>query len=60
MNTIVLYDESVDIPGGIDDLGAFRRWAHFDDFPTTGRICFLNGRVWVEMSIWPYVSKWAG
>ncbi len=50
MNTIVLYDESVDIPSGIDDLGAFRRWAHSDDFPTTGRICFLNGRVWVDMS----------
>ena len=50
MNTIVLYDESVDIPSGIDDLAAFRRWAHSDGFPTTGRICFLNGRVWVDMS----------
>ena len=50
MNTIVLYDESVDIPSGIDDLTAFRRWAHSDGFPTTARICFLNGRVWVDMS----------
>jgi Uma2 family endonuclease len=50
MNTIVLYDDSVDIPSGISDLAAFRRWAHSDDFPATGRICFLDGRVWVDMS----------
>ncbi len=50
MNTIVLYDESVDIPNGISDLSGFRRWVHSDDFPETGRICFLDGRVWVDMS----------
>jgi hypothetical protein len=50
MNTIVLYDESVDIPDGISDLAGFRRWVHSDDFPKTGRICFLDGRVWVDMS----------
>ena len=50
MNTIVLYDESVDIPDGISDLAGFRRWVHSDDFPETGRICFLDGRIWVDMS----------
>ena len=50
MNTIVLYDDSVDIPSGISDLAAFRRWVHSDEFPATGRICFLDGRVWVDMS----------
>jgi Uma2 family endonuclease len=50
MNAIVLYDESVDIPDGIADLTNFRRWSHSDDFRETGRICFLNGRVWVDMS----------
>ena len=50
MNTIVLYDDSVDIPDGISDLAGFRRWVHSDDFPETGRICFLDGRVWVDMS----------
>jgi hypothetical protein len=49
MNTIVLYDDSVDIPNGIGDLAAFRRWAHSDEFPEAGRICFLDGRVWVDM-----------
>jgi Uma2 family endonuclease len=50
MKTIVLYDDSVDIPDGISDLAGFRRWVHSDDFPETGRICFLDGRVWVDMS----------
>ena len=50
MDTIVLYDDSVDIPAGISDLPGFRRWVHSDDFPDTGRICFLDGRVWVDKS----------
>ena len=50
MNTIVLYEDSVDIPDGVSDLDAFRHWAHSDDFPEAGRICFLDGRVWVDMS----------
>ena len=50
MNTIVLYDDSVVIPDGISDLEAFRRWVHSEDFPAAGRICFLHGHVWVDMS----------
>ena len=36
MNTIVLYDETVDIPDGINDLAAFRRWAHSDIYWRAG------------------------
>src|SRR5262249_45787390 len=50
MNTIVLYDDEVRIPDGIKTLAAFRRWAHSDDFPQTGRTCFLDGQVWLDMS----------
>ena len=50
MNTIVLYEDSVVIPDGISDLEAFRRWAHSEDFPDAGRICFLHGELWVDMS----------
>jgi Uma2 family endonuclease len=50
MSTIVLYDDAVVIPDGISDLEAFRRWAHSEDFPEAGRICFLHGDVWVDMS----------
>ena len=50
MSTIVLYDESVIIPDGITDVEAFRRWVHSEEFPEAGRICFLHGDVWVDMS----------
>jgi Uma2 family endonuclease len=32
------------------DLESFRRWFHSDEFPEAGRICYLNGEVWVDMS----------
>jgi hypothetical protein len=50
MNTVVLYDYSVHIPDGIGDLAGFPRWVQSDDFSEPGRICFLDGRVWVDMS----------
>jgi hypothetical protein len=50
MSTIVLYDDAVHIPDGIKTLAAFRRWAHSAEFPEAGRICFLEGHVWVDMS----------
>jgi hypothetical protein len=42
-NTIVLYQDSVDIPNRIGDLVAFSRWVHSDESPETGRICRLDG-----------------
>jgi Uma2 family endonuclease len=51
MQTVIFKDESVlHIPNGISDLAAFRRWAHSDQFPEKGRICYLDGEVWVDMS----------
>jgi Uma2 family endonuclease len=50
MNTIVLYESAVHIPDGIRDLTGFRRWIHSDDFPEAGRICYLDGQVWVDIS----------
>ena len=50
MNTIVLYNEAVHIPDRIKSLAAFRRWFHSEEFPDAGRICYLNGQVWVDMS----------
>lgn len=48
--TFVLYDEFVSVPAWVDDLASFRRWAHSEEFPESGRICYLNGEVWVDMS----------
>src|SRR5581483_7244676 len=28
----------------------FRRWTESDEFPEEGRVCFLNGEVWADMS----------
>ncbi len=43
-------DEEVRIPAWVVDPESFRRWADTDDFPETGRIWFLKGEVWVDMS----------
>jgi Uma2 family endonuclease len=51
MQTVILADESIlQIPNGINDFAAFRRWAHSDEFPEKGRICYLDGEVWLDMS----------
>lgn len=51
MSTIVLDELVVEIPAEVEgNLKTFRRWARSGDFPETGRICFLDGTVWVDMS----------
>jgi Uma2 family endonuclease len=50
MSTIVVEGQMVHIPPWVDTLAAFRRWTESDDFPDSGRICYLKGEVWVDMS----------
>jgi Uma2 family endonuclease len=50
MVTLVIETDRVSIPDWVTDLASFRRWANSEDYPETGRICFLNGEVWVDMS----------
>jgi Uma2 family endonuclease len=50
MSTIVVDSQSVHIPPWVSDQRSFRRWARSDEFPESGRICFLAGEVWVDMS----------
>ena len=50
MSTIVLEDEVVRIPNWVVDLASFRRWTEMDEFPEKGRICYLAGEVWVDLS----------
>jgi Uma2 family endonuclease len=42
--------DQVQVPEWVVDLDSFRRWADTDEFPDTGRIYFLKGEVWVDMS----------
>lgn len=50
MSTIVLYDDAIHLPDGINTLVAFRGWLRSDSFPEAGRISYLRGQVWVDMS----------
>jgi Uma2 family endonuclease len=50
MITIVNETDQVDVPPWVSDLDSFRRWADLDEFPEEGRICYLKGNVWVDMS----------
>jgi Uma2 family endonuclease len=43
--------EEVSIPEWVVDLESFRRWYHSDDFPEEGRIDYIQGAVWVDMSM---------
>jgi Uma2 family endonuclease len=50
MSIIYLYDEFIRIPPWVVDHASFRRWLHSDEFPEKGRICYLNGEVWADMT----------
>lgn len=51
MTTRVFLDaDVVTVPDWVNDLESFRRWSDDDDFPEKGRISFLEGEVWVDMS----------
>jgi Uma2 family endonuclease len=39
------------IPAWVTDLEAFRRWARSEEFPEQGRLSFLRGYTWVDMSM---------
>jgi Uma2 family endonuclease len=50
MSTFLLDDDAVHVPAWVVDHASFRRWLHSDDFPEVGRVFFLQGEVWVDMS----------
>jgi Uma2 family endonuclease len=50
MVTMFVEGDKVSVPTWVTDLPSFRRWAHSDDFPESGRICYLDGEVWIDMS----------
>jgi len=50
MAAAVLIEEQIEIPAICEGLSEFRRWATSDEFPETGRIDFIAGRIEVEMS----------
>jgi Uma2 family endonuclease len=50
-DVMVLFEsEEVIIPEWVVDLKSFRQWAHSEDLPEKGKVGFLGGQVWVDMS----------
>ena len=52
MATVTYLNESekVSVPGWVVDIDSFRRWTDCEDFPQEGRIWWLCGEVWADMS----------
>jgi Uma2 family endonuclease len=48
--TVISEDGRISVPGWIVDINSFRRWIDGDDFPKEGRIWWLCGEVWADMS----------
>jgi Uma2 family endonuclease len=44
-------DGEVRIPGSVIDLASFRCWARSKEFPDRGRISYLAGELWVDLTI---------
>jgi Uma2 family endonuclease len=50
MNAIVI-SEQARIPTWVADLDSFRRWARSEAFPEHGQFSYLNGDLWVDLSM---------
>ena len=48
--TVISADGTISVPGWVVDIDSFRRWTDSDDFPQDGRIWWLCGEVWADMS----------
>ena len=48
--TGVVFEELVEVPLAVRSLDDFRRWALSDDFPESGRIDFIDGKIEVDMA----------
>jgi Uma2 family endonuclease len=44
-------EEALRVPEWVVDLKSFRRWYNSDDFPEEGRIDYIQGAVWVDMTM---------
>ncbi len=54
--TQVSVESRILIPGGIDSLAAYRRWAQSDSYPESGWVSYLNGTIWVDPSMEEFIS----
>ncbi|MGL4550474.1 MAG: Uma2 family endonuclease [Gemmataceae bacterium] len=48
--SVWLEGDEVSVPEWVNDLESFRRWTDDDDFPEHGRVAYLCGEVWIDLS----------
>lgn len=48
--SVIVIEDRVRIPGGLDALEPFRRRAWSEEFPERGKYAYLDGEVWVDLS----------
>ena len=46
----ITFEDRLRVPADVFDLQKFREWAHSDEFPETGKICFIDGEIEIDMS----------
>jgi Uma2 family endonuclease len=47
----VVIEDQARIPGWVSDLDSFRRWTRSDEYPEHGLFAYLQGDIWVDMSM---------
>jgi Uma2 family endonuclease len=54
--SVVVIEDKVRIPGWVDGLESFRQWARSGEMPEHGWFSYLNGEVWVDLSMEQFFS----
>ncbi len=49
-SVVIQQAENVRVPEWVTDLASFTRWTETDEFPEEGRIDYLAGEIWIDMS----------
>jgi Uma2 family endonuclease len=52
----VVVDNKITIPGWIDSLESYRRWAQSDEYPQSGWVSYLNGTIWVDPNMEEFLT----
>jgi Uma2 family endonuclease len=48
--TSIVFEGRIEVPPAVHSLADFRRWAASEEFPETGRIDFIEGKIEVDMA----------
>src|SRR6266852_1800364 len=52
----VIVDNRIIIPGWINTLEEYRRWAESDEYPQSGQISYLDRAIWVDSNMEEFLT----